>query len=72
MGVHMSDKRIFVERRTEGDYAVRKPNSEGARAVLPTQAEAIVRAKELNNGVAPLVERVHHTTEGTPDKWRKA
>jgi hypothetical protein len=67
----MSDKRIFVERRPEGDYAVRKPNSDRASAVLPTQAEAIVRAKELNNGVAPHVERVRHTTGGSPDKWRK-
>jgi hypothetical protein len=26
----MSDKRIYVERRAEGDYAVRKPGSERA------------------------------------------
>ncbi len=67
----MSDKRIFVERRPEGDYAVRKPNSERASAVLPTQSEAINRARELNHGAAPLVERVRHTTGGKPDKWRK-
>lgn len=67
----MSNKKIFVERRPEGDYAVRKPNSERASAVLPTQAEAIVRAKELNNGVSPLVERVRNTTVGKPDQWRK-
>ena len=67
----MSNKKIFVERRPEGDYAVRKPNSERASAVLPTQAEAIARAQELNQGGAPLVERVRHTKEGTPDKWRK-
>jgi Uncharacterized protein conserved in bacteria (DUF2188) len=67
----MNNKKIFVERRPEGDYAVRKPNSERASAVLPTQAEAIARARELNQGGAPLVERVRHTKEGTPDKWRK-
>ena len=67
----MSDKKIFVERRPEGDYAVRKPNSERASAVLPTQAEAIERARELNHGVTPLVERVRNTTSGKPDKWRK-
>lgn len=67
----MSDKKIFVERRPEGDYAVRKPNSERASDVLPTQAEAIERASELNHGVAPLVERVRHTAGGKPDKWRK-
>jgi hypothetical protein len=67
----MSDKKFFVERRPEGDYAVRKANSERASAVFPTQAEAIERARELNDGVAPLVERVRHTTGGKPDKWRK-
>lgn len=67
----MSDKKVFVERRPEGDYAVRKSNSERASAVLPTQAEAIARAKELNHGVAPLVERVRYTKDGKPDKWRK-
>ena len=67
----MSDKRIYVERRPEGDYAVRRPNSERASAVEPTQAEAIARARELNPGVAPHVERVRHTSVGRPDKWRK-
>jgi len=67
----MSDKKIFVERRPEGDYAVRKPNSERASDVLPTQAKAIERARELNPGVAPLVERVRYTSGGKPDKWRK-
>jgi hypothetical protein len=37
----MSDKKLFVERRPEGDYAVRKANSDRASAVLPTQAQAI-------------------------------
>jgi hypothetical protein len=65
------DDQLFVERRAQGDYAVRKPNSERASAVLPTQAEAIEKARELNPGKAPLVERVRHTTGGNPDKWRK-
>ena len=68
----MSNKKIFVEQRTEGDYAVRKANSERASDVLPTQAEAIKRAKELTQGGAPLVERVRNTAGGKPDKWRKA
>ena len=68
----MTDKKIFVERRPEGDYAVRKANSERASAVLPTQAEAIDRARELTDGGSPLVERVRQTTGGKPDKWRKA
>ena len=67
----MSDKKIFVERRPEGDYAGRKPNSKRASAVAPTQAEAIELARQMNPGVAPLVERVRFTTGGKPDKWRK-
>lgn len=66
----MSDKRLFVERRPGGDYAVRKPDSEKASAVCRTQAEAIARAREFS-GVSPLVERVRHTSDGNPDKWRK-
>jgi hypothetical protein len=67
----MSDKRIYVERRPEGDYAVRRPDAERASAVEPTQKEAIDRARELNPGVAPHVERVRNTTVGRRDHWRK-
>ncbi len=70
----MSDKdknQLYVERRAQGDYAVRKPGSSRASDVLPTQAEAIQRAKELNPKATPLVERVRNTTGGGPDKWRK-
>src|SRR5277367_3831494 len=67
----VNEDRLFVERRPQGDYAVRRPNAERASAVLPTQAEAIERARELNPDKAPLVERVRHTTGGKPDKWRK-
>ncbi|WP_137935324.1 DUF2188 domain-containing protein [Mesorhizobium comanense] len=67
----MAKDRLFVERREQGDYAVRRPNSERASAVLPTQKEAIERARELNPGTQPLVERVRYTDVGKPDKWRK-
>jgi uncharacterized protein YdaT len=67
----MSDKRMYVERREQGDYAVRRANSERASDVLPTQREAIERARELSPGATPHVERVRHTSGGTPDKWRK-
>lgn len=67
----MATKKIFVEQRSQGDYAVRRPNSQRASDVLPTQAEAIKRAKELNGGTPPLVERVRTTSNGKPDKWRK-
>jgi uncharacterized protein YdaT len=69
----MSDKKnLFVARRPEGDYAVRKGSSERASDVLPTQKEAIERARELNPGHSPDVERVRHTNKGKPDQWRKA
>lgn len=71
----MSDNKdsnnLFIERRAEGDYAVRKPNSERASAVAPTQAEAIERAKQLNPNAAIHVERVRKTNVGSPNKWRK-
>jgi hypothetical protein len=69
---HKADKQLFVEKRPVGDFAVRKANSERASDVLPTQAEAITRAKELSPGAAPLVERVRKTESGKPDQWRKA
>lgn len=67
----MADKRLYVEQRPQGDYAVRRANSERASAVLPTQSEAIERAREMSPGVAPHVERVRHTSVGKPDQWRK-
>jgi hypothetical protein len=66
----MSTK-FFIERRPEGDYAIRKPNSERASEVLPTQGQAISRARTLDPNAEVLVERVRHTDQGRPDKWRK-
>lgn len=63
---------LYVERRPQGDYAVRRPNSQRASAVLPTQAEAIERARDLNPQGRPLVERVRNTEAGRRDKWREA
>lgn len=66
----MSDKRMFIEQRPkEGDYAVRKPDSERASTVLPTQREAIDWARERGGDV--FVERVRETNRGSPDKWRR-
>ena len=67
----MADKRMYVERCPQGDYAVRRANSERASDVLPTQAKAIDRARELSPGATPHVERVRHTSAGSPDKWRR-
>lgn len=63
---------LYIEQREQGDYAVRRGSSERASAVLPTQAEAIDRAREINPGVAPLIERVRNTSVGHRDQWRKA
>jgi hypothetical protein len=65
------EEQLFVERRPQGDYAVKKANAERASAVLPTQAEAIEKARQLNPDKAPLVERVRNTPTGGRDKWRK-
>lgn len=67
----MSKDRLFVERRPQGDYAIRRPTAQRASDVLPTQGEAISRARELNPNMKPLVERVRHTSRGKPDQWRK-
>jgi len=62
-----------IEKRpVQRDYAVRKPGSERASAVQPTQGKAIDRAKELNPDAGLRVERVRNTKAGSPDKWRKA
>ncbi len=67
----MSKNSLFVEKREQGDFAVRKPGSQRASAVAPTQAEAIERAHELNPDAAVHIERVRHTSVGKPDQWRK-
>jgi hypothetical protein len=69
----MAEKKVlYVERRPqEGDFAVRRPGSERASVVQPTQAEAIDSARKLEPNAAIHVERVRHTSKGNPDKWRK-
>lgn len=61
---------LYVERRSQGDYAVRRPGSERASAIEPTQRQAIGRAKQIEPNSTPMVERVRNTTGGSPDKWR--
>ncbi len=67
----MPRNELFIERRDQGDYAVRKPGSERASAVLPTQSAAINRAREINPDAAVHVERIRDTNVGGRDKWRK-
>jgi Uncharacterized protein conserved in bacteria (DUF2188) len=70
-GGPMAKNELYIERREEGDYAVRKPGSERASAILPTQAEAVERAREINPNAAVHVERVRDTNVGGRDKWRR-
>jgi len=67
----MSNKDLFVERRPQGDFAVRRANAERASAVTPTQAKAIAEARRLEPNATVMVERVRYTSAGKPDKWRK-
>jgi hypothetical protein len=62
---------LYIERRPEGDYAVRRPDSERASAVENTQSEAIDTAREIEPDAAIHVERVRNTNRGSRDKWRK-
>ena len=62
---------VFIERRAQGDYAVRRHGSVRASVVLPTQREAIERARELNPDTQVLVERVRDTSTSSGDKWRR-
>jgi hypothetical protein len=62
---------LYIERRPQGDYAVRRGGSERASAVAPTQQKAIEKAERLDPKAAVLVERVRDTKIGSRDKWRK-
>ena len=66
----MPKNEVYIERRPQGDYAVRRPGSERASAVESTQADAINRAREIAPDAAIHVERVRDTDRGNRDKWR--
>lgn len=62
---------FYIERRGEGDYAVRRGASKRASAVEPTQGEAIKRARDMDPKAPVHVERVRNTDVGSRDKWRQ-
>jgi hypothetical protein len=68
--IAMNDDQLFVEKREQGDYAIRKANSQRASAVEPTQKAAIARARGMS-AKTPLVERVRNTSAGGRDQWRR-
>jgi hypothetical protein len=51
----MTNKRI-VQHRNDGNWEVRKPGSDRASDIVPTQAEGIARAREIlaNDGGGEL------------------
>ena len=66
----MAKREIYIEQTPQRAYAVRRPGSERASAIEPTQAAAIERAREIAPNAAIHVERVRQTNRGKPDEWR--
>jgi hypothetical protein len=62
---------LFIEQRAQGDYAIRRPGSERASGVAPTQSRAIEQARKLDPNATIHVERVRNTDVGGRDKWRR-
>lgn len=62
---------LFIERRPQGDYAVRRGGADRASEIASTQKKAIQKAERLDPKAAILVERVRNTDVGRRDKWRK-
>ncbi len=65
-----SNDQFYIERREDGDYAVRRGGAKKASAVEGTQAEAIDRARRMDASAPIHVERVRNTNAGSRDKWR--
>jgi hypothetical protein len=65
------EKPTYIEKRGPAEYAVLKQGAERASAILPTQAAAIKRAKELSPNHKPHIARVENTSKGKPDQFRK-
>jgi len=63
---------VFIERRPAGDYAVRKRGLSKASFVVPTQKEAVERAREISPNGVIFIERVRNSAGNGRDKWRKA
>lgn len=62
---------LYIVKREQGDYAIRKPGSERASAIMPTSALAVRRAHEIDPSAAIYVERVRDTSVGGRDRWRR-
>jgi hypothetical protein len=67
----VNDDQFYIERRDDGDYALRRGWAKRASAIEGTQAEAIKRARRMDPGTPIHVERVRNTGVSARDKWRK-
>lgn len=71
LGRGLTSNEIFVERRPQGDYIVRKRGSERASVVTPTQAGTVNRARTITPNASAPMERARDTDPRGRDKWRK-
>jgi len=62
---------VFVERRSDGGYVVRRRGTTKSIKVTPTQREAVEHAREISPNGTILIERVRNTDVGSRDRWRK-
>jgi uncharacterized protein YdaT len=67
----VKEKQTYIEKRGPHEYAVLKEGAKRASEILPTQAQAVQRAKELSPNHKPHISRVEHTRKGHPDQFRK-
>ena len=67
----MAKTELYIVKTEKGKYAIRRPGSGRASAILPTQVKAIERAREINPDAAIYVERVKDQLVGGRDRWRK-
>jgi len=61
---------LYIEKREQGDFAVRRPGSEKASAICTTKAKAIERAREISRDARIYVERDRDISVGGRDRWR--
>jgi hypothetical protein len=66
----MDKTALYIEKREQGDYAVRIPGSEIASAIRATKEEAISRARQMYSDADIYVERAHETGVGGIDRWQ--
>jgi Uncharacterized protein conserved in bacteria (DUF2188) len=64
----MPNHNLYVERRDDGDYSMRRKGAERPSDIASTQSKAIDRARQIDPNAAIHVERVRDTNVGGLDK----